>query len=482
MIIEEKIKNKILKRRSFFRHYRFSPRLLFERTAFYGLSIVILLAAISYGTVDPWIKSSIVFLICLFASFRIFEGILAGSFSISDGRLLSPLLGILILAVIQLIPYFNLINEVISPNPPGKIISYDPYETKVFILTFCALLLTGEILLRYTNTQRRLLFLIYLVLIIGIGSALFGFTRQFFFGKDNIILTALKFKDETGSYAQFANKNHFVFLMEMTLGLLAGLLLKADLPQWLKPLFWIMIGLVCFVIISANSRGGILSMIGLGLFTLLIHFFTRKVSSRRSRSKRKSISKPAVNHLRTALAAIALSSLFVGIAIFTVAFVGGDPVVDRLESIQGEFEETDNRNIKRGEIWKSTLKIIEANPIAGTGFGAYAVSITPYDKFTGRFALEQAHNDYLELLAAGGIIAFLLMLIFIVILSKRVREQMTETTGLRQASCLGAATGIFGVLLHSTVEFGLHIIINSLIFTILVVIIAARIPAEREIL
>ena len=179
-------------------------------------------------------------------------------------------------------------------------------------------------------------------------------------------------------------------------------------------------------------------------------------------------------------AAVALSGLFVGIAVFTVAFVGGDLVVNRLESIQGEFEETDNHKIKRSEIWKSTLQIIEANPIAGTGLGAYAVSITPYDTFTGRFALEQAHNDYLELLAGGGIISFLLMVIFFVILSKRVREQMTNTTDLRQASCLGAAAGIFGVLLHSLVEFGLHTIINSLIFTVLVVIIAARIPAESE--
>lgn len=181
MLIEEKIKNKIPKKRSFFRHHRFSSRVLFEGTAFYGLSIIILLAAMPYGTVDQWIKSSIVFLICLFASFRIFEGVLAGSFAISDGRLLSPLLGILILAGVQLIPYSNLINEFASPFQPENIISYDPYETKIFILNFCALLLTGEVLLRYTNTQRRLLCLIYLVLIIGIGSALFGVAGQFFF-------------------------------------------------------------------------------------------------------------------------------------------------------------------------------------------------------------------------------------------------------------------------------------------------------------
>jgi hypothetical protein len=41
-------------------------------------------------------------------------------------------------------------------------------------------------------------------------------------------------------------------------------------------------------------------------------------------------------------------------------------------------------------------------------------------------------------------------------------------------------TGIFGVLLHSMVDFGLHIIINALIFIVLVVIATARIPQFEE--
>jgi len=73
------------------------------------------------------------------------------------------------------------------------------------------------------------------------------------------------------------------------------------------------------------------------------------------------------------------------------------------------------------------------------------------------------------------------MLTFLVILFNRIREQITTTTGLRQASCLGAAAGIFGVMLHSIAEFGLHTIVNALVFTVLVVIVAACIPTEREI-
>jgi hypothetical protein len=40
----------------------------------------------------------------------------------------------------------------------------------------------------------------------------------------------------------------------------------------------------------------------------------------------------------------------------------------------------------------------------------------------------------------------------------------------RRSACLGALVGLFGVAVHSLVDFGLHITANALIFTSLVVI------------
>jgi hypothetical protein len=39
-----------------------------------------------------------------------------------------------------------------------------------------------------------------------------------------------------------------------------------------------------------------------------------------------------------------------------------------------------------------------------------------------------------------------------------------------RAACLGALTGMFGVVVHSFVDFGLHITINALLFLTLLVI------------
>lgn len=432
-----------------------------EKFAFYGSLLLILLTAIPYGTVDPWYKSFFVFAVCIFVSLRICFGILTNTLLFRDLGLLAPLLGILLLAIIQVIPF------------SGKTISFDIYETKKFILTFAGIILIGEVLLYFTRSGRHLRFLVYLVLVVGIGSALFGILRHFFF--PGIFSSYL---DEQVQFAQFVNRNHFALLMEMTLGLLIGLFLRANLPRWSQPFFWIAIAVVCFAVIATNSRGGIISATGLALLAVFVHFLTKKKDYETignnhfvSRKKRR---------LKIFLPAAAITFLFFIIAIFTIAFVGGDAVTSRLESVQTEINAEKSPRVVRLDIWLSTIKLIEDHPVAGVGFGAYARAITLYDTSINRFALEQAHNDYLEVLANGGITAFLLMLVFALLLVQRIKAQFASTNSFRQASCFGAGIGIGGVIFHSIVDFGLHVIVNALIFIVLIVIATARIGDLRE--
>lgn len=427
--------------------------------------VTVLLAAIPYGTVNPWYTSLFVFLACFFATLRIVPGILPNTVKLFADRLLfAPLLGILLLAVVQILPLSS------------GVISLDFFETKFFILTFAGLLLTGEVLLHYTTTQKRLEHLIYLVLTVGIGSALFGLVRQFTPAESLFSADTL---GEQVQCAQFVNRNHFAYLMEMTLGLLVGLLLKADFSDLLKPILWVMIALVGFSIISTNSRGGILSAVGLVLFAGSVHLLTGKRISRSKKNKSR-VAELKGSRLRTVLVSLMFSVLLFGVAVFTVAFVGGDAVTTRIETIQSEIADDENKEFQRRDIWETTLALIKDNPFVGAGFGAYSAAITKYDKTSGRFSLEQAHNDYLEITAAGGLTAFSLMLFFMTVLVKRIQKQFSSPNKFRRASCFGAALGICGVLLHSVTEFGLHVIVNALIFIILVLIATADIdnPAE----
>ena len=56
----------------------------------------------------------------------------------------------------------------------------------------------------------------------------------------------------------------------------------------------------------------------------------------------------------------------------------------------------------------------------------------------------------------------------------RTRENLAARNRFRRAACLGAAIGIAGVAVHSLVDFGLHTIVNALVFTTLIVIATSK--------
>jgi O-antigen ligase len=168
-----------------------------------------------------------------------------------------------------------------------------------------------------------------------------------------------------------------------------------------------------------------------------------------------------------------LCGVVFSLVVLIVAFVGGDRVATRMEGIQGETEVIDSAKVNRGIIWDSTIELIKERPVFGSGFGAYAAAITRYDTTGGRAALQQAHNDYLEVLANGGAVGLAMFAVFGFLVGKRAVRNLGAGDRFRRASCFGAVIGIFGVLIHSFVDFGLHILINALIFMVLVVIATA---------
>jgi len=83
---------------------------------------------------------------------------------------------------------------------------------------------------------------------------------------------------------------------------------------------------------------------------------------------------------------------------------------------------------------------------------------------------QEAHNDYLELLSSGGVIGFALGVWFVVAVVSKARENLTGATGYMRAVRFGAILGIAGVAAHSLVDFGLHIIVNAVVFLTLIML------------
>lgn len=441
---------------------------MFETVSFYGLLAIIALFSIPYGAVGTWHKSLLILFVTVCAGFRVIDNILHRSFRVVELRLLTPLFGILGLAFIQAVQW------------PGAVstISVDPYETGSFILIFASLIVAAEILFFYTTSIRRLKGLVLLAIAVGVSGAVFGLSREFYFDAQPYLLSDYLFPEQ--GFAQFINRNHFALLIEMAFGLLLGILIKGKLSEKFKFLCWILAGIMGYSAIAANSRGGLVSLAALILFAVLVHMMTREEprNSEREYFRRNPIGAGML--FRKISVTTGLIVLVFGLIVLVTAFVGGDTVVTRFEKLKGEIETVNNAGVNRNLIWSSTLKMIESEPLLGVGFGGYATAIPKFDASGGKYRLQQAHNEYLEIMANGGIIGFALFALFGVIVVHRILKNLRSSDLLRRASCFGAAIGIFGVLIHSFVDFGLHIPVNAFIFVVLVVIATAKIPIAAE--
>ena len=92
---------------------------------------------------------------------------------------------------------------------------------------------------------------------------------------------------------------------------------------------------------------------------------------------------------------------------------------------------------------------------------------TGYDSRSGLYRLEQAHNDYLQVLSDGGIIGALLGLFFVVNLFRMGFTRRDSRDEFRRGVATGAMAGCFAVLVHSFFDFTLHTPANALLFLVL---------------
>jgi len=440
-----------------------------DALVFYSLTAVISLAAIPYGSVEPWWKAVFQCLIFSLAVLSVIGRMLRSETEPEVNRLgrsaLPPVFALIALALVQTVPWST--SNLPGIGPVRRTLSADAFQTWLFAVHLTALALLGWLLVRHTSTQRRLRFLVETILVIGVGSGLFGIWRQ---RSQHDVGFVLPYLRPAIGYAQFINYNHFAFLMEMALGLVLGIVvsrgvsgkrlvtyLVAAVPMWAG-------------LILSNSRGGILSLLCQVIFLALLFGAMSKAKGKSDRRANR-----LVRASRTlAVRGVLIAALLAG-AIATVVFVGGDPLGGRLETVPLELDrQAAEASTLRQSIWRATWDMVKDHPVAGVGFGAYAVAIPKYHRASGEVTPQEAHNDYLELLASGGVIALAIGIWFVVGFAKAARWQVAAGSSrdpYQRAAKLGACAGILTVAVHSLVDFGLHIPINAFVLTALLALV-----------
>lgn len=456
--------------------------LALDRTIYGTLLFTFVLFAIPYGAVEPWWVAGFEIVIFALTGLWMIEGALSGSWRVSGVLLFLPLLALTVFAVIQAAPLGKITDT--AGIRFQQTLSVDPYETKRFALKLLALGLAGLLLRRYAASRRRASLLILSIIGVGIASAVFGLIRQT--SQHEAIGFGLPFLRMGEGYAQFINRNHFAFLMEMTLGLALGLVVGGGVRRDRMLIYLAAIAPLWAALVLSNSRGGIFSMLAQVLFLALL------VGSRRGQ-RTENLHESDANWVArifgrlsgSRVARAALTLCLVLVLAVSMIWMGGDLLVNRLESLPQEVTAEANApgleitsGERRSEVWRATWSLIKTHPIVGSGFGAYKTAIPPHHRASGEMLPEEAHNDYLEVLSSGGAVGFFLMLLFIIAFIKIARERLREADAIHRAACVGALTGVFGAAVHSLVDFGLHITINALVFTALVAIATLKLSED----
>lgn len=417
------------------------------------MCLAIALTTLAYGTVHNWALAvftlGAVGLVCLWAvdAFRLRSAL------IPLNALQLPLLGAILLGLIQLLPLRTHSDAGLSLSPVRSL-SFDPYATRMMIVHFAVLLVYFAATAIFTDTPRRLKTLVRVITIFGFLLAVFGLTQSF--TSDGTRVYWFRQLTQSTAFGPFMNRHHFAGYMELVIAIPLGLLLSGAVESYKRPLYAFAAVVMAMSLVVTNSRGGIIALGAEIFFVLVIASFGRKKEKDEPRSQR----------VRAAILRTALAFVLVIVSLGGALLIGGQGIFQRFLGTPVAEDPTTGRS----HFWRVTLDVIKEYPFLGSGLGSFGVIYTRYDTRNGEYRLEQAHNDYLQTLSDGGIIGGLLGIAFVVILFRKGFARRETHDKFRGGVTTGALAGCFAVLVHSFFDFTLHTTANALLFLILAAI------------
>jgi O-antigen ligase len=440
-----------------------------SRFVFLVICVAIVLSALAYGTVHYWALSLFNLGGFTILLLWVLDAWSLGNLRVSRNVLQLPLLGMLVLGLAQLLPLREISSGGATSVALVNTLSLDPNSTRLVLVQLATLLIFFAATLVFVDTPHRLRVLVRTIMVFGFLLAIFGLTQSFTSPTKVYWIREL---NQSTAFGPFINRHHFAGYMELTIALPLGLLFAGAVDKEKRLIYLFIAGLMGVALVMTASRGGIISLVAEILFLTIVTAIWRKPSERR---RRKSGRLKRVAG-RLGLAGALLVGLFLG-----VVLLGGEFSINRfIDSVN-----TDDPTTGRAHFWAVTLDIIKAHPVIGTGLGAFGVIYTRYDTRNGLFRLEQAHNDYLQVLSDAGIVGGVLALSFVVLLFYKALSRARSRDDFRRGIALAALSGCFAVLVHSFFDFTLHTTSNALLFLVLAAIatIDSRVedaPARRR--
>lgn len=413
---------------------------LASKIIFFLLCAVMVLTTLAYGTVHQptislfYLTGVVIVFLWAFDAFR------TGVLRFNKSLIQIPLVAVVIYGIIQVIP-FGTLAETAGVSGIPRTISLEPFWTKVFTLHFFAFLIYLAALLTFIDSGKRLQKMVALITIFGFGFAFFAILQYVLSPTKIYGIYELLYAQPFGS---FVNRHNFAAYIEMTIAVPLGLMFTGAVQRDKRLLYVTAIGLMGVALILSGSRGGLVALLAQIFFLLILTTQTRSY---------------AQLGLKIGFAALLLATIIVG-----AMLIGGESSLTRVAETAASGNITTNRT----HIWNVSLDVVKNHLPFGTGLGGYASAYTKYDTTNGSERVEQAHNDYLQILTDAGIVGLIIAGFFVFLLFKIGLKNIKSPNNYRRGVALGALTGCFGVLIHSIFDFVLHTTAVTYLFVTLV--------------
>ncbi len=323
----------------------------------------------------------------------------------------------------------------------------------------------------YVTSPRLRVWLVAVLLLLGCANGLVG-AIQYFKGENFMIFTDLP-RADYGKRASgfFGNPNQLAGFLEL------ALLLGIGVAWWGRWKLWgrLVAGygaLMCAAaLLLTGSRGGYASTLA-GLFVFVLLCFMAR--ERRSHG----------NVWAIVFAVVVLTATLAFTAYAIVQ--GSDLLRSRVEGATADVP-------FRASLWKAALQQFTLSPIFGTGSATYVYYGRMFRGAVVQTDPIYSHNDYVQLLAEFGLVGFACFLFMLTThlragwrsigeLSAHLRGSRLAAGSNSLALTIGALSCVAAYVIHSMVDFNLHIPANALLMAIVFGLLAnpGSIPASSK--
>jgi O-antigen ligase len=256
-------------------------------------------------------------------------------------------------------------------------------------------------------------------------------------------------------YGPYVNHNHYAGLMEMLFPIPLAMCLSRRLERGPKIALAATAAFMASTIVLCGSRGGV---VALAVQLALVSAF---VAVPRKSPK----------------AALALG-MGLAVAGLWIVLIGGTSVADRLSTFHSEAH-TELSTGLRMTVTRDCWRMFKDRPVFGWGLGAFPTAYPPYQGFFSNIFVNEAHDDYAQLLVETGFVGFLIMFWFLVLMFRAAwRKLKSGKLGVNGGLALAGTLGCVGILVHSFFDFNLQVASNAAWFYVLATLVAA--PSVSE--